>query len=100
MGRDLRGRLRRVEERRAGQVAADEPLVVEVVPAGRDGLTDTRGLAPGVHRLGPGATRTYVYDAATGPDPAVLDDLGRRFPRALQIVLGPEHVPPPAELPG
>ncbi|QDU19732.1 hypothetical protein [Urbifossiella limnaea] len=99
MGRDLRGRLRRVEVRAALQAGADMPLVVEVLPAGMDGLTDTRELSPGVHRLGAGATRTYVYHPASGPDPAVLDDLRRRFPTALQIVLGPEHVPPPADVP-
>jgi len=86
----LRGRVERLTAALAGRGGDDPAFVVVWVPAGGD----AEGRPPGVYRTAGVIDAVY---AGEEPDSA----LGARVreqvaPAALNIVLGPEVVPPPA----
>jgi len=86
----LRGRVERLAAALAGRGGDDLAHVVVWVPAGGD----ADGRPPGVYRT---AGVIDVVYAGAAPDPALRDRVFQQAaPAALEVVLGPEVVPPPA----
>ncbi len=87
---NLRGRVGRLAAALAGRGGADLASIVVWVPAGGD--PDAR--PPGVYRTG--GVLDVVYEGHE-PSPSLRTRvMEQAAPAALEIVLGPEVVPPPA----
>lgn len=88
-------RLARIAEALASRGRAGQFHVVEAVPVGRE---RAEGRPPGLYRDGPEGSRVgrLVYDPAAG-EPVVPE--GRLAPWGVLVVLGPEHIDPPPDMP-
>jgi hypothetical protein len=85
----LRGRVGRLAAALAGRGGADLASTVVWVP----NSGDPDGRPPGVYRTG--GVLDVVYEGDE-PEPALRTRvMGQAAPAALEIVLGPEVVPPP-----
>ncbi|QDU21274.1 hypothetical protein [Urbifossiella limnaea] len=87
---NVRGRVARLRAGLVGRDGDDLAHIVVRVPAGGD----PDGRPPGVYRSG--GVIDVVYDGDE-PDPVPRERVLRKAPpAALEIVLGPDVVPPPA----